>query len=216
MSARRTMVNFKVVAFDCDGVLLDTEQANRVYYSNILQHFGRPAVTDEQFTFVHMHTVFESLAYLFPDEKTLAAAHLFRKTMDYQKYLSYLTVEPHLVSLLEKLKPHFKTAIATNRTDTINRLLASFDLAGYFDLIVTASDVERPKPYPDALLKISDHFKLPPDQVIYIGDSRLDELAARAAGMPLVAYRNTALSAKYYINSLNEIEGLLGVDKNGN
>ncbi len=210
------MINFKVVAFDCDGVLLDTEQANRFYYSNILQHFGRPAVTDEQFTFVHMHTVFESLAYLFPDEKTLAAAHLFRKTMDYQQYLSYLTVEPHLVSLLEKLKPQFKTAIATNRSDTINRLLAAFDLEGYFDLIVTASDVERPKPHPDALLKISDHFNIAPDQVIYIGDSRLDELAARAAGMPLVAYRNPALSAKYYINSLNEIEALLGVDKNGN
>ena len=210
------MVNFKVVAFDCDGVLLDTEQANRVYYSNILEHFGRPAVTDEQFTFVHMHTVYESLAYLFPDEKSLAAAHLFRKTMDYQQYLSYLTVESHLVSLLEKLRPQFKTAIATNRSDTINRLLAAFDLEGYFDLIVTASDVERPKPHPDALLKISNHFKLPPDQVIYIGDSRLDELAARAAGMPLVAYRNPALSAEYYINSLNEIEGILGVDKNGN
>ena len=206
------MVNFKVVAFDCDGVLLDTEQANRVYYSNILQHFGRPAVTDEQFAFVHMHTVFESLAYLFPDEKTLAAAHDFRKTMDYQHYLSYLRVEPHLVSLLERLKPRFKTAIATNRSDTMDQLLARFDLGGYFDLIVTASDVERPKPHPDVLLKISDYFQLSPDQIIYIGDSRLDELAARAAGMPLIAYRNPELSAKYYINSLNEIEAILGVD----
>ena len=203
------MTRFKVVAFDCDGVLFDTEQANRVYYSNILQHFGRPAVTDEQFVYVHMHTIFESLAYLFPDEKTLAAAHLFRKTMDYRQYLSYLTVEPHLVSLLQKLKPIFKTAIATNRTDTMNRLLAAFDLEGYFDLIVTASDVERPKPHPDALLKISDHFNIPPDQVIYIGDSRLDELAARTAGMPLVAYRNPELSAEYHVNSLNEIDGLL-------
>jgi len=203
------MIRCEVVAFDCDGVLFDTEQANRVYYSNILQHFGRPALTEEQFTYVHMHTIFESLAYLFPDEKTLAAAHLFRKTMDYGKYLCYLTVEPHLVSLLQKLKPKFKTAIATNRTDTMNRLLAAFDLEGYFDLIVTASDVERPKPHPDALLKISDHFDIPPDQVIYIGDSRLDELAARTAGMPLVAYRNPELSAAYYVNSLNEIEGLL-------
>ena len=210
------MIRFEVVAFDCDGVLFDTEQANRVYYSNILQHFGRPAVTDEQFTYVHMHTIFESLAYLFPDEKILAEAHLFRKTMDYQQYLSYLTVEPHLVSLLQKLKPKFKTAIATNRTDTMNWLLAEFDLEGYFDLIVTASDVERPKPHPDVLLKISDHFNIPPDQVIYIGDSQLDELAARTAGMPLVAYRNPELSAEYYVNSLNEIEGLLGVGKNGN
>ena len=205
------MVNYKVVAFDCDGVMLDTEQANRVYYSNILQHFGRPALTDEQFAFVHMHTVFESLAYLFPEDEALAVAHDFRKTMDYQQYLSYLKVERHLVSLLEKLRPQFKTAIATNRSDTMNGLLAAFELDGYFDLVVTASDVERPKPYPDVLLKISDHFKLPPDQVIYIGDSRLDELAARAAGMPLVAYRNPELSAKYYVNGLNEIEGLLEV-----
>ena len=210
------MVNFKVVAFDCDGVLFDTEQANRVYYSNILQHFGRPAVTEEQFAYVHMHTISESLAYLFPDKKTLAAAHLFRETVDYQKYLSYLTVEPHLVSLLQKLKPKFKTAIATNRTDTLNRLLITFNLDGYFDLIVTASDVERPKPHPDVLLKISDHFNIPPDQVIYIGDSRLDELAARSAGMPLVAYRNPELSAEYYVNNLSEIEGLLGVGENGN
>ncbi len=203
------MIRFEVVAFDCDGVLFDTEQANRVYYSNILQHFGRPAVTEEQFAYVHMHTISESLAYLFPDEKTLAAAHLFRETMDYQQYLGYFTVEPHLVSLLQKLKPKFKTAIATNRTDTMNRLLAAFDLEGDFDLIVTASDVKRPKPHPDVLLKISDHFNIPPDQVIYIGDSRLDELAARSAGMPLAAYRNPELSAEYYVNNLSEIEDLL-------
>jgi HAD superfamily hydrolase (TIGR01509 family) len=203
------MIRFEVVAFDCDGVLFDTEQANRVYYSNILQHFGRPAVTDEQFSYVHMHTISESLAYLFPDEKTLAAARLFRETMDYQQFLSYFKVEPHLVSLLQKLKPKFKTAIATNRTDTMNRLLAAFDLEGDFDLIVTANDVERPKPHPDVLLKVSDHFNIPPEQVIYIGDSRLDELAARSAGMPLVAYRNPELSAEYYVNNLSEIEGLL-------
>jgi HAD superfamily hydrolase (TIGR01549 family) len=205
------MVNFKVVAFDCDGVLFDTEQANRVYYSSILQYFGRSALTDEQFTFVHMHTVFESLAYLFPDEKTLAAAHVFRKSIDYRQYLSYLTVEPHLVSLLEKLRPQFKTAIATNRTDTMNRLLAEFGLDEYFDLVVTAGDVERPKPQPDVLLKILDHFDLPSHQVIYIGDSRLDEMAARSAGIPLVAYCNQELTAEYHINNLGELEELLNV-----
>jgi hypothetical protein len=40
--------------------------------------------------------------------------------------------------------------------------------------------------------------------------------------MPLVAYRNPELLAEYYVNGLNEIEGLLevpytnGVEKNGN
>ncbi len=204
-----SLKHIELVAFDCDGVLFDTEQANRFYYSHILQHFGRAAVTDEQFRFVHMHTVHESMAYLFPDEKQLEAAHIFRKTMDYRKYLSYLTVEPYLVSLLEKLRPQIKTAIATNRTDTMDRLLAEFGLVGYFDLVVTSSDVKRPKPHPDELLKILDHFDLVSHQVIYVGDSRLDELAAKAAGIPLVAYRNRELAAEYHINNLGEIEELL-------
>ncbi len=203
------MRNFKLVALDCDGVLFDTAQANRFYYSHILQHFGRAAVTDEQFRFVHMHTVHESMAYLLPDEKQLEAAHIFRRTMDYRKYLSYLTVEPYLVSLLEKLRPQIKTAIATNRTDTMDRLLAEFGLDEYFDLVVTSSDVKQPKPHPDVLLKILDHFGLAPHQVIYIGDSHLDELAARAAKMPLVAYRNRELAAEYHIDSLGELEELL-------
>jgi len=206
-----SLKHIELVAFDCDGVLFDTEQANRFYYSHILQHFGRAAVTDQQFRFVHMHTVDESMAYLFPDEKQLEAAHIFRRTMDYRKYLRYLTVEPYLVSLLEKLRPQIKTAIATNRTDTMDRLLAEFGLDGYFDLVVTSSDVKRPKPHPDELLKILDHFDLVSHQVIYVGDSRLDELAAKAAGMPLVAYRNRELAAEYHINNLGEIEELLNL-----
>ncbi len=201
--------NVKAVAFDCDGVLFDTARANRFYYSHILEHFGRPALTEEQFRFVHMHTVHESMAHLFPDEKTLAAAHVFRQSMDYRKYLGYLTVEPQLVSLLGKLRPRIKTAIATNRTNTMEQLLAEFNLDGYFDLVVTSSDVRQPKPHPDVLLKILDHFGLASRQVIYIGDSRVDELAARAAEMPLVAYRNRDLAAEYHIDGLGELEELL-------
>ena len=201
----------KAVIFDCDGVMIDTAQANRTYYSRILQHFGRPAVTDEQFTFVHMHTVTESIAYLFPDNEDLAAAHDFRKRMDYNEYLKYLTLEPHLVPLLAKLRPKIKTAIATNRTDTMNRLLAEFDLEECFDLVVTSSDVKRPKPQPDALLKILDNFDLKPFQTVYIGDSPVDEMAARAAGIPLVAFRNRKLSSDCHIDTLKELEVLLNL-----
>jgi len=205
------MKHVKAVAFDCDGVMFDTAKANRFYYSHILQHFGRPAVTDEQFTFVHMHTVDESMAYLFPDEAILAAAYEFRKSMDYKQYLGYFTIEPHLVSLLEKLRPQVKTTIATNRTDTVGRLLAAFNLDGYFDLVVTSSDVMRPKPHPDALLKILHYFGLEPYQTIYIGDSQVDEMAARSAAMPFVAFRNRKLSAEYHIDSLKEMEDLLNL-----
>ena len=207
----RNMADIKAVAFDCDGVLFDTEHANRAYYSHILRHFGKPAVTEEQFDYIHMHTVYESLAYLFPDEKILEAAHVFRKSMDYGQYLSYLKVEPYLVALLEKLRPQIKTAIATNRTDTMDRLLAEFNLDGYFDLVVTSSDVKRPKPHPDVLIRILEYFDIASHQVIYIGDSRLDELAAKAVGIPLVAYRNSELSSDYHVSSFMELEELFDI-----
>ena len=131
--------------------------------------------------------------------------------MDYREFVKYLIMEPHLVALPEKLRPHTKTAIATNRTDTMERLLTEFDLDGYFDLVVTCRDVKYPKPHPEALLKILDHFGLAAHQIIYIGDSQVDEQAARAAGIPLVAYRNRELSSDYHIDSLKELEELLDV-----
>jgi HAD superfamily hydrolase (TIGR01509 family) len=190
---------------------LDTEQANRAYYNHLLEHFGRPCMTDAQFSFIHMHTLDESLALLFSDPDSLKAAQSYRKSMDYTWYLSLLRVEPHLLALLKKIRPKLRTAIATNRTDTLMRLLDEFQLNGYFDLVVTASDVKRPKPHPDALVKILEYFDIQPHQAIYIGDSQLDELAARAAGIPLVAYRNQSLSTDHHIQSLQELEDLLEI-----
>jgi phosphoglycolate phosphatase len=203
------MKDLRVVAFDCDGVLFDTEQSNRAYYNEILNHFGKPTLTPEQFAYVHMHTLEDSLAYLFNDKKSLAQAYAYRKTMDYRKFLKLMKLEPELVSLLKKIRPRIKTAIATNRTDTVNWLLNEFNLNGYFDLVVTSSDVQFPKPHPDPLLKILAYFQIEPYQAIYVGDSHLDELAATSAGMPLVAYRNPRLSSACHIESLKELETIL-------
>jgi phosphoglycolate phosphatase len=120
-----------------------------------------------------------------------------------------MVMEPYLKILLQKLRPKYKIAIATNRTDTIKRVLVEHGLVGDFDLVVSALDVERPKPHPEALTRVLEHFGIKPRQAIYVGDSQLDEIAAKAAGIPLVAYKNASLSAVYHINSLKEIEDIL-------
>ena len=205
------MSEVKVVAFDCDGVLFDTEQSNRAYYNEILNHLGKPDLSPEQFAFVHMHTLDESLAYLFDDDQSLAAAYAYRKTMNYHKFFKFMKIEPGLIPLLKKMRPRIKAAIATNRTDTIDALLEAFALQDLFDLVVSSSDVLMPKPHPDALLKILAYFHIRSDQAIYVGDSNVDESAANSAGIKLVAYRNKSLSSAYHIDSLREIETLLNL-----
>jgi phosphoglycolate phosphatase len=198
-----------LIAFDCDGVLFDSARLNRLYYNSILGHLGMPEMTPEQFEFVHMHTVGESLIFLFGENERLKRAEAYRQTMRYDPFLKEMQMEPYLIPLLKKLRPRFKTAIATNRTDTMGRVLKEFKIEEYFDLVVCARDVLRPKPYPDPLIKILDHFQLSPEQALYVGDSKLDEDAAKAARMPFVAYGNRSLSAEYHIDNLKEIEDIL-------
>ncbi len=205
------MNNIKVVAFDCDGVLFDTKKANMAYYNRVLNQFGMPDMTKEQFDFTHMHTVDQSLAYLFDDKATLEAAQTFRKNISYIPFLKFMEIEPHLKPLLKKLRPDFKTAIATNRTDTMDRVLIEHDLTEFFDFVVTASDVKRPKPDPEPLVKIIEYFGLKPQHMIYVGDSKLDESAAKSAGVVMVAYKNRSLSADFHIESLKEIEDILSI-----
>jgi phosphoglycolate phosphatase len=203
------MNNIKVVAFDCDGVMFDTVKANTAYYNNILNHFGKSDMTPEQFTYSYMHTADEAIAKLFEDKKSFEEAQVFRKHMSYIPFLKYMEMEPNLKPLLKRLRPKYKTAVATNRTDTMKKVLIEHDLEGYFDLVVSALDVENPKPSPDQLIKILEHFNIEPSQLIYVGDSKLDEIAAKTAGIPLIAYKNSSLDAEFYINSLKQLESIL-------
>ena len=199
----------KVIAFDCDGVMFDSREANRAYYNQVLDYCHLPAMTSEQLAYAHMHTVDESLAHLIRDDATRDNAHAYRKQLGYVPFLKYMQIEPGLVPLLNNLRPRYKTAVATNRTDTMARVLAENHIDHLFDLVVCALDVQFPKPHPEALVKVADHFSVSPGEVLYVGDSMVDQMAAGEAGIPFVAYGNPDLTADHHIRSLAEMADLL-------
>lgn len=201
--------NIKVVAFDCDGVMFDSKNANMAYYNHILDHFGLNRMTEEQIEYAQMHTVNEALEYVIEDPETLLTVHAYRKKMSYLPFIKHMNMEPGLVPLLKKLRPGYKTAVATNRTDTMDRVLSDYHLVPLFDLVICALDVTFPKPHPESLNKVIQHFNIEPDQMVYIGDSELDQMASRQAGAPFIAYDNKKLDADLHIGSLREIEPIL-------
>jgi phosphoglycolate phosphatase len=201
--------DIRAVVFDCDGVMFDTLKANITYYNDLLVHCGFPPMTDSQRGYVHMHTVDESLRFLFPDPATYRKAAAHRKTLRYERYLRCMEIEPYLKPLLEAIRPVMKTAIATNRTDTMHPLLSAFGLERSFDLVVTAADVANPKPHPEQLFRVAAELGMAPEHLLYIGDSRLDEAAAAASGVLFAAYRNPELSAAYHIESLERVWEIL-------
>jgi len=202
--------DLKVVAFDCDGVMFDSSKSNRAYYDHILAHFERPPMTDEQFVYAHMHTVNEALAHLFDDRGTLEQVLQYCRKLSYMPFIRHMVIEPHLKDVLARLRPVYHTAIATNRTNTMAHVLEEHGLTDAFDKVVTASDVRRAKPDPEQLLVILAHFEIDSGQMLYIGDSPLDAMAAQQAGVPFIAFGNPELEAQVHIQNLRQIMDLLG------
>ena len=207
--AKLSMEQVKVVIFDCDGVMFDSKDANEAYYNQILAHFGKPPMNPQQSKYVHMHTADQSVAYLFNDDPLVEQALAYRHQISYFPFIPLMEMEPYLKAFLGYLRPAYKTAISTNRSDTMNRVLLDHGLEAYFDLVISSLDVRYPKPHPESLIKILNHFSLSPHEAIYVGDSQIDELAAKAAGIPLVAYKNRDLSAALHVEHFKGLEILL-------
>ncbi|TET92562.1 MAG: HAD family hydrolase [Desulfobacteraceae bacterium] len=198
-------MSVSVIIFDCDGVMFDSRQANVNFYNHILFHFGLPTLTDKDVEFVHMHTVVESLNHIFRGTTYVAKAQEYRLKLDYIPFIKDMVIEPGLKEVLDVLKPDYGLAVATNRSNTIGKVLELNGLSHYFDIVVSSLDVENPKPHPESIFKILNFFRIEPQECFYVGDSEVDSTVCQASGIPLIAYKSKALQADYYIDNLLDI-----------
>ena len=196
------MAPLKLVIFDCDGVMFDSKDANRIYYNHLREKFGYPVMDRQEEDYVHSHNVLDSVRYIFREHPhEIDRVNKYRQSLDYTPFLNYMRIEPDLKEFLHFLRPQFFTAISTNRSTTMPAVMKMHDLDSLFDLVVTSLDVERPKPHPEALHKILVHFELTAEQAIYIGDSMVDLEHTAAVNMRLISFRNPDLPADYHVDS---------------
>jgi len=180
------------VIYDCDGVLFDSFEANQTLYNDLCSSVGRSPLKEEEMQYVHSHTVYEAIHYLFPGDEGLEKKALEQlKKIDLRNYFVHLKMEPHLLETLELLKKKgIRRAINTNRTTSMPTLMERFNLWPYFDMVVTALDVKHPKPHPESIEKIVKALNVNRDEILYVGDSDVDRQTASASGVRFVAYKN--------------------------
>ena len=201
--------SIRVVVFDCDGVLLDSKDANVKFYNSILAHFQRPSVRADQVEYLHMHSAQESLRFLFEGSMLFEEAWAYCQGMDFSQFNPYLRTEPGLLPFLRALKPSYHIALATNRTVSTEDVLAHFELRPYFDCVVTAADVTFPKPHRESMERIFEAFSASPREVLFIGDSKVDEQLARSTEVMFVAYKNPHLEAHLHIDHFRQLYPVL-------
>jgi len=152
-----------------------------------------------------MHTVDASLERIIPPDLRIRATEV-QGHMTYDDFIERMIPEPGLFELLEALATlGVLMAVNTNRKNSMERVLERFSLASYFDPVMTAAKVTRPKPDPEGLLRIVGAWGLPVETLAYLGDSAVDQETTIRAGVPFWAYRNPDLRAKLHVDSFHEL-----------
>ena len=99
-------------------------------------------------------------------------------------------IEP-VAALVRKYFGKMPMAVGTGgHREAVERTLQITDLRKYFDIIVTANDVENFKPHPETFLKCAEMMKIDPAFIEVFEDGELGIEAAQRAGMIVTDVRS--------------------------
>lgn len=185
---------YKLVIYDCDGVMLDTLESNYIFYNSVMEFLGRPALDRSDLkarNVLHTYSFNNVMEFFFAGDQRRDDAWAFAKTIHYQDLAPFMRMEEGLIETLDRLKNSVSLAVCTNRATSMEMIIEDFGLSGYFSCVMTASQVENPKPHPEPLFKVLDHYGLEPGEALFVGDGEVDMLSARDAGVPFIAYKSS-------------------------
>lgn len=171
------------ILFDLDGTLLDTleDLADSVNYA-LAQH-GHPARTLEEIRrFVGNGAAM--LAKLATPEGE-DYEQVLRTFQSYYKTHCQVKTGPYagVLEALREIRAEYPVAVVSNKPDPAVKTLCDDYFDGVFALGERA-DCPR-KPAPDMLYKAMENLGV--DRAVYVGDSEVDVLTAKNAGMPCIS-----------------------------
>ncbi len=124
-------------------------------------------------------------------------------------------------AILARLAPRYRLGVITNFYGNAARLLAEAGLAPYIGVIIDSARAGVRKPEPGIFEAALGALALPPDRVVYVGDSYGQDIRpAKQVGLITVWLRNDAMAAPlppdfdaaladFEIHALPELEALL-------
>ncbi len=173
--------------FDLDGTLADTMPYHFDGWRKACRKFG----ADIDTAFLRKHT--GTPGWLIADEiiKQCGLDGNVTREEIMEEKLSQFTKEQHRVrpipQVVDIVKKYFgilPMSVGTGgHREAVERTLEITGLRKYFEIIVTANDVDNFKPHPETFLKCADLMNVEPHLIEVFEDGDLGLEAARTAGM---------------------------------
>lgn len=213
---------FEAVIFDWDGTLADTEPVVVLAFQTVLREIG--CIVSDEFL---ERLIGIGVRNMLKEALESTGMHLDDRALDdlvrrKNKVQLGMTEKIELlkgaVDILESLHDKVKIALATmsNRV-VMDKVLAEKGLRKYFNFVITADEVERPKPDPEVFLECAKELRCLPEKCVVVEDSVFGVIAARKADMKCIAVPSGAYSAEelrkeepdLIVNSLEEKQKIL-------
>jgi len=183
----------KGLIFDLDGTLADTMPFHYKGWRLACQKFG--ADIDTAFLRKHTGTPCWIIAdeiikkYKFDGNVTISQI-MDEKLLEFHKEQHLVKPIIPVVEIVKKYYRKLPMAVGTGgHREAVERTLEITDLRKYFDIVITANDVENFKPHPETFLKCAALMNIEPEFVEVFEDGDLGIKAALRAGMVVTDVR---------------------------
>lgn len=203
----------RVIIFDLDGLLTDTEMLHSRAWCKTFQEKGIH-MSEREYADHWVRQGKGFLSFLAERDLKLKPAELQqRKDQIFAELVQKeLRAMPGALEFLEALHGRVKLALASSaRRIPVNLVLHALGITNYFEVIATFEDVSRAKPDPDVFLLVAKRLGVEPRECVVLEDAEKGILAAYRAGMKSIAVPNHHTqgndfsSATLMVNSLKEL-----------
>ena len=191
------------IVFDFDGVIADTEALHLRAYQETLAEKGLSLSKTEYYERYLGYDDIGVVTAVGRDQGVvLEKSEITRLIKTKGRRFESLVGTDHVLfpgssACVQRLAGQTRLAIASGALhDEIERILRANGLRQYFEVIVAADDVERPKPAPDGYFRAVSHLSRDrrsssPSCYAAIEDSQWGLMAARAAGLRTIGITHT-------------------------
>jgi HAD superfamily hydrolase (TIGR01509 family) len=189
MSPDQNKLCVHAVIFDMDGTLIDSIDIYFKIVEVALERLKLPQVSRKQ--------ILDAAELVLPDEVHHKKDEIIGQaweiineiaTQMFEENLKLIRGADNILQSISKSIPRIGLVTSTQRNYLKIKMqpLKRAGVEKLFEVIITSDDVPNRKPDPDPLIECAKRLDVDPNKCVYVGDTRTDIKAGKAAGMKTV------------------------------
>ncbi|WP_432666971.1 HAD family phosphatase [Wukongibacter baidiensis] len=188
----------KAIIFDMDGVIIDSEPIHKQVEKSIFERLDIEVSEEEHNSYVGKTSMgmWNEIKIKHNLGEDILAKEIVRLEVD--RYIKHLLASEDIKPISgvkefvnELYINNIKLALASSAVRrSIETVINLFELEEYFAIRISGEDIKNSKPCPDIFLEAAKELGVNPIECVVIEDSRNGVIAAKAAGMKCIGFKN--------------------------